>query len=289
MERIWDYTALSMFLECRKKYYYRMVKHLAPKYVSPALSFGLATHEALKVHYTKGKTLDDVTLRFREIYKDREGEKLRTVANGVKMLEMYGGVYAQEPFSIIGEPEVGFVIPIGDVLYGGRMDALVDWSDEMWIVEHKTTASMKYNYFKQFEMDFQITGYITGAEASLGRKCMGCLVNGLEPWNEVVRKTAKTKKVEDHFVRNPMTRSVRDVERFKLNIQRYVRDILWCEANGEFYERETRDQCFNYNSECPYKTLCLYGDDPRFIEKDYVVEEWKPYNQKEGEDVKTKT
>ena len=263
--------------------------HLTPKHVSPALSFGLAIHEALKVNYTKGKSMVEGVERFREVYKDREGEKLRTVVNGVRMLEEYGKIYTQEPFEVIGKPEVGFVLPVGDVLYGGRMDALVDWSGEMWIVEHKTTASMKYNYFKQFEMDFQITGYIVGAEASLGKKCSGCLVNGLEPWNDVVKKTVRTKKVEDHFVRNPMTRSPQDKERFKLNIQRYVRDILWCEGNGEFYERETRDQCFSYNSECPYKTLCLYGDDPRFIEKDYVVEPWEPYKQVEkgGDDVKT--
>ena len=282
-ERIYDYTTLSTFLECRKKYYYRMVKHLTPKTTSSALTFGKDIHSALDIYYTSG--LDKSVQLFRETYKDREGEELRTVANGVKLLEWYSKVYKHEPFKVLGKPEVGFVFPIGDILYGGRIDLPVDWSGEFWILEHKTTSSMGYNYFKQFELDFQITGYIVCAEASLGRKCMGCLVNAMEPWKEVIKKTARTKEPEAHFARNPMTRSDRDKDRFKLNVQRIVRDIHWCEENHEFYECDRRNQCFTYNSECPYKELCLYGEDPRFIEKDYKVEVWEPYKQveKEGE------
>lgn len=280
-ERIFDYTTISTFLECRKKYYFRMVKHLTPKIVSPALSFGLATHEALKVHYTRGKGLEDTISKFRETYKDREGEDLRTVANGVRLMEWYAKVYAHEPFKVIGEPEVGFVFPIGDILYGGRMDLAIDWDGELWIMEHKTTSRLSARYFKQFELDFQITGYIVSTESYLGRKCMGCLVNALEPWKEVKKETAKTKKPEDRFARNPLTRTQKDKDRFKLNVQRIVRDIMWCEDNNEFYECEKKDHCFSYNSECPYKTLCLYGENPRFIEADYTTDKWEPYKKEE--------
>lgn len=278
-ERIWDYTALSTFLECRRKYYYRMVRHLSPKIVSPALTFGKSIHEALQVYYTDEGGLEKAVARFVSVYKDREGEELRTVANGVKLLEWYAKVYAHEPFKVVGKPEVGFVFPIGDILYGGRIDVPVEWDKELWIVENKTTSRLSINYFKQFEMDFQITGYIVSAEVYLGRSCKGCVVNAMEPWKEVKKQTVKTKAPEEHFARNPMTRSQKDKDRFKLNIQRIVRDILWCETNGEFYECERRDQCFSYNSECPYKTLCLYGEDERFISSGYTVEPWKPYKK----------
>lgn len=274
-ERIWDNTTIDCFLKCRKYYYWRMVRHLDTKVVAPSLEFGKAIHEALDVYYTENlaKALD----RFREIYKDREGEELRTVANGVKALEWYAKVYQFEPFTVLGKPEVGFVFPIGDILWGGRMDLPVEWDGSLWVMEHKTTGYMNSNYFKQFALDRQVTSYCVAAEAYLGRKCSGCIINAIEVWKELKRPTERSKKPEDHFMRDPMIRPQHLKDRFKLNIQRIVRDIQWCERENEFYEADRKDTCFSYNYDCPYKVLCEYGEDPRVLERDYVVSEWKPF------------
>jgi len=283
MERVWDYTMLSTFLECRKKYYYRMVRHLTPKVTSAPLEFGGAIHKALEMWYNSN-SMDKAIAIFRETYKDREGDSLRTQENGEKLLRWYAKVYAKEPFTLAAKPEIGFVYPIGDILYAGRIDLPVRWGKELWIVEHKTASVLNFNYFKQFDLDFQITGYILCAEAYFGEKCFGCVVNALQPWKETKRVTEKTKKAEEHFYRDPKTRTTQLRERFKLNVQRYVRDILWCEKENEFYECERKDQCYSYNSECPFKTLCMYGEDHRVIEREYKVEKWEPF--KEVEEVK---
>lgn len=276
-EKTWDYTALDTFLTCRRKYYWRMVRHLSPIGVAPALMFGLAIHDALDAHYSKGPEAG--LNKFRETYKDTEGDEIRTVANGIKMLEHYARIYKHEPFKVIGVPETGFVFPIGEYLWGGRIDLPVEWDNDLYIVEHKTTATLRNTYFKQFDLNMQVTSYILAAEEFLGRKCQGCVINVLEPWKELIRPTAKSKRPEDHFARKPMTRTKMHKDAFRENIPRIIKDILWCEKNDQFYPNE--HACFSYNYDCPYKTLCMYGEDERFIARDYKVDKWEPYKTEE--------
>jgi hypothetical protein len=254
-----------------------MIRHLETVKRSPALEFGTAIHEALDTYYTDGLT--KAVAKFRETYSDIEGEEVRTIENGVKALEWYAKVYAQEPFKVIAKPEVGFVIQLGDILWGGRMDLPIEWDGQLWIMEHKTTSRLDANYFKQYQLCKQITSYVVGAEEYLGRKCSGCIVNAIEAWKELKEPTPKSKKPEDHFVRDPIIRSELLKERFKLNVNRIIRDILWCTENNEFYEAEKKDVCFSYNSECPYMTLCKYGEDQRVIERNFKVSEWLPYKE----------
>ena len=277
--RIWDYTSLETFLKCRKKFYFMVVKGLRPVTVSPALIFGQVVHSALDKYYTEG--IESALRTFRETYKDIEGEELRTQANGIKLISKYAEVYKNEPFKVVGKPEIGFVFPIGDILWGGRMDLPVEWGSDLWVVEHKTTSILRSSYFQQFEMDFQITSYTVGAEEYMGRKCQGCVINALEPWKELKRPTYRSKKPEDHFQRCPITRSTATKDKFKLNVQRVVRDIKWCADNDEWYESHHKDICFSYNYNCPYKVLCQHGEDERFIKRDFRYEPWEPYKQED--------
>ncbi len=283
-DKVWDYSTLSSFQTCRKKYYWEHVRNLRPKMKGVALEFGGAIHEGLDVYYKQVATvgneqaIKEAIAKFSGMYQDREGDELRTVANGVKMLEWYGKKYKDEPFKTVGKPETGFVFFIGDVLYGGRIDLPVDWDGNLWIMEHKTTTRLTGGYFDQYELDKQVTGYIIAAEEYFKeRKVMGCIVNVMEPWKELIRPTSKSKSPEDHFLRKPITRSTFVKERFKLNVQRIVRDITWCHENNEFMEAEKKEVCQYYNRPCPYLQLCQYGENERTIENEYVVEKWEPF------------
>ena len=281
-DRIWDNSTIDCFQTCRRKYYWRHVRHLTTRTKSQALVFGGAIHDALDVFYchfpdqTKG--LKEALTVFGATYKDREGDELRTKENGMKMLIHYSDVYKNEPFTPVGKPEAGFVFSLApNLLYGGRLDLPIDWDGALWILEHKTTSRLSSNFFRQFDLDKQLTGYTIGMEEYTGRKCHGCIVNAMEPWKELKRPTAKSKTVADHFCRNPAPRSDALKERFRLNVQRIVRDIRWCEANNEYYEADKKDVCFYYNYDCPYKTLCQFGDDERVIARDFLMEKWEPY------------
>lgn len=275
-KRIWDYSTISTFQTCRRKYYWQHLRHLRPRVKGVALEFGSAIHDALDAYYVSG--LDAAKLMFELKYADREGDELRTVANGLKMLDWYAKKYQHEPFKVLGKPESGFVFVIGDFLFGGRIDLPVEWDGQLWIMEHKTTTRLTQGYFDQFDLDKQPTGYIIAAEHYFkDRKVAGCIINVLEPWKELIRPTTKSKTPEDHFLRKPITRSQMLKERFLLNIQRLVRDIKWCEENNEFQEAEKKEVCLYYNRPCPYLQLCRYGEDEKVIANDYVVEKWSPF------------
>jgi len=285
-ERIYDYTTLDTFLQCRRKYYWMMVRHLRPKVTSIYLIFGQHMHSALAEYYRSG--LDAAITIWRETFKDREGEELRTSANGEKLLRGYAEVYRNEPFKIVeigGKPaiEIGFVIPIGNILYAGRIDALVQWGGDLVVLEHKTTSRIDSGYFKQFNPDMQIDGYIYGAENYSGKKCFGAVVNALEVWKDVKRVSDKTKRLEDHYARNPENRNPTQLSDFASQVQRIIIDVGNCEQAGTslgkdaFYQN--KHQCRSYNSDCPYKDLCMYGESERLIESSYVVEKWEPYKE----------
>ena len=157
------------------------------------------------------------------------------------------------------------------------MDLPVEWDGQLWVVEHKTTAYLNATYFKQFALDKQITSYCIAAEEYFGRKCAGCIINAIEVWKELKRPTVKSKTPEQHFVRDPVIRSSKLKDRFKENVQKIVRDILWCETNNEFYEADRKDICFSYNYDCPYRVICEFGEDPRVVERDYQISKWEPY------------
>lgn len=286
-ERIYDYSTLSSFQTCRKKYYFEHIRNLRPKLKGAALEFGGAVHEGLDAYYSTDDKVEGIKLakqKFYDNWTDREGDELRTVENGIKMLDWYATKYKHEPFKVLGKPETGFVFFIGDILFGGRIDLPVEWDGNLWIMEHKTTTRLSSSYFSQYELDKQCTGYIIAAEEYFKRKVHGCIVNVMEPWKELIRPTAKSKQPEDHFARSPITRSTMLKDRFKLNVQRIVRDIKWCEENDEYMEAEKKEVCHYYNRPCPYLQLCQHGEDERVIASEYTIEKWEPFKIIESED-----
>ena len=289
-ERTFDYTSMSTFQSCPKKYYYRMIKHLVPKTVAPALSFGKAMHSALEVYYIfvnlgyeKPRAMENGITAFYNEYEDTIGEDRRTLANGEKLLLGYLEVYLNEPFKVLAT-EVGFAVPIEyknaegedrSFILVGRLDALVSWNGPLYVLETKSTAQLGAGYFNQFEMNQQMDGYIIGATLSTGQKVMGAVVNALEVWKDVKRVSDKTKKLEDHYARDPQTRSEFELNEYKNDMGMQVENILDAEKRNRF--PRNKQNCYTYNSRCPYWNLCKYGDDEKVIAKDYDVSKWEPY------------
>jgi len=287
-ERKWDYTTLNYFMQCPKKYYYRMIKHLEAKRTAPALLFGRAMHFGIEDYYKAkldGKDFDECKEcginGFCKDFKDIEGETLRTTDTAKRVLNGYFAVYKNEPIRITDQ-EIGFCIPIGNYLYAGRMDARGYYGSVKYIFERKTTSMLRSNYFKQYNPNMQIDGYVYAEEMFTGEKCQGVMVDAIEVWKPVKRVTAKTKSLADHYVRSPEARTKWQLEQFEKDFTSLVEDVLRCEESGKFWRN--RGNCFSYNYYCPYKELCMYGDDERIIKQDFKIEKWEPYAEKiEGE------
>ena len=71
------------------------------------------------------------------------------------------------------------------------------------------------------------------------------------------RRKEKLQKIDDlkeEFKRMVEKVKVIDTDKLKLDLQNVINDIKRKKKEGSFY-RNT-DQCFNYNSECPYFKIC---------------------------------
>ncbi len=148
---------------------------------------------------------------------------------------------------------------------------------------YTTTSRLDAKFFKQFNPNMQIDGYIYGAEMYAGKKCFGAVVNALESWKELKRPTERSKKLEDHYARDPQKRNPAQLEDFKNQVEGMVDDILNCERVGISKERDAfyqnKAQCMSYDYACPYKDLCMYGESDRLIESSYNLEKWEPYKE----------
>ena len=267
-ERTFDFTALDTFQACPEKYRKRMIQDLTPLKIAPALDFGKAIHIALDYYYKNSNLMSKAIEVFKEAYT-REDDPKRTQLIGEQMLIDYAEVYQREPFKII-DTEVGFTVPIGEYLFSGRLDGLAEWDNQLYVIEHKTTIQLGPSYFKQFEMSMQIDGYIYATEQITGKRCAGVIINAMQP------KT-KTKKMEDHYARDPITRTEFERKEFLREIPLLIKDILEKEKSGIF--TRTKRSCFSYNYQCPFWDLCKYGEDDRILKRDFKVEKWEPYKQ----------
>jgi hypothetical protein len=106
-------------------------------------------------------------------------------------------------------------------------------------------------------------------------------------WKDLKRPTEKSKKLEDHFARNPENRNPAQLKDFAFQAQMIVKEIEVCDAvyasgagKDAFYQN--KHSCRNYNSDCPYKDICMYGENERIMEQKYKIEKWEPY--KDGVD-----
>lgn len=288
-----------------------------------ALHCGFSTfYAAIKDGKPRPEALDLALADFRANYTDREGEDKRTVANGEKVLRGYEEIYRAEPFKLVTQ-EVGFCVPVENftivgenarkcktcgaqvakevltdncpsceapwvIMLSGYLDALIEWDGVLYVLEHKTTTMLNSIFFNQFELSMQVDIYVYAAEQTLGRKCLGAVMNAVEIWKDVMRVTEKTKKLSDHYARDIQNRQPHEMDGFLNDVPLIVRDIERTvkedDGSGRMFVR-TKSSCFSYNYKCPYWDLCKHGEDDKVIARDFVVRDIKPANaQVEGQE-----
>jgi len=249
-----DYTTLSDFLTCRKKYYWRHQRQLAPIEKPAAPTFGHACHTAWAVYY-RGGSVEDALKAFEDEYKDfevPEGDK-RTMELGLKVLKDYFKRYKHNPFKVI-DVEISHKIKISDTLtLAVRMDTTIDW-DGIRVMEHKTTSGLGAKFFDQFKLHHQVDCYILGCEDKYG-KCEGVCVDAM-----LVAKT----KFNCLRERN-ITRSFDHADNFKAELLDIEKNIRW--ANKEKSYPKDKGSC-DYYGECIFKNLCYYEESfPKAVDK----------------------
>lgn len=205
-------------------------------------------------------------------WRDPEDDDFRTQGRALTTMAEYIAYYGNEenwfgndvlltetPFEL--RDEQGF-------RYGGRIDLIVKWHGEPWVLDHKTTS--RYGgeqYYDQYRNSPQMTGYAWGGSALHGQPVKGVIVNVI-----VIHKIPKP--AEQMFHRRPLLYDPRKVDEWRsMRVEAY-NEIA--EATARDYYRPRWDNCVNKYGKCQFFDICTLPAESRerALEQDFIQEEW---------------
>ena len=262
-----DSTTLRNYLTCPRKFYYTNILGYRKKSPARALEWGIAAHKCLEI-FDKAMALEEPLEQARHkavSYAMTEAAKklnecpvpdtARTPETLTRAVIEYINHYQNDPAKthiITGVPAVeqsfqfslGITTPGGeDYTYCGHLDKLVNFSGELWVLDRKTTKTvLSENYFKAFQPDTQMTGYVLGGKIALQQEVVGVLIDGIQT---LVKST--------RFARHTTYRTERQLDEFMSNLGQVIKKME-LDAEAESFPMNT-EACHHYGG-CPFRTAC---------------------------------
>lgn len=237
------YSAISTFLNCRRKYWYRYIRCLEQKDRPVWFATGTAIHMALE-HWYNGMSVDEVQRIIADYFTDthpetddaeRQKEWQEQYELAAKMFANYVQQYPQEQFKVLAT-EVEFDLKVGKVLLSGKIDALIEYNGKLWLMEHKTARYINYDYRKKLSMDLQNTLYTWAMSKWQGQPIAGVLYNVLAkdfPKKPEVLKSGKLSTAKSQSTTPELYRAA--IKENGLREDDYLEYLNWLEGNQKDY------------------------------------------------------
>ncbi len=273
-----DYTSLSTFLRCRKRYYWRMVRDIVSKAPQTAPEFGKAIHKALDVWHRLHDPVQTIAAFNTNFVENPQDEK-RTLRVGEKLLTLYMEKYAHEGFTILAT-ELPFSISIKDKGFNliGRIDKIINWDGAIYVLDHKTTSRLGYEFFYKIKPNMQFDGYIWAARQLGYPTCSGIVLDALLVAKGLLTPAQLAKLTP--LGRDVSTRTDKELDDYIKKICLIVEDIRACYASGVWYENT--ESCCDFIS-CPYRVICKEEETlhDKIAEMDFKTEVWSPHKEED--------
>jgi hypothetical protein len=235
------------FNQCRLKY---KLKRDGWRSLDPSfdLKVGEAVHAGLAVWYTTKDNTEMHAAAFAVIPEDQQEAKEMTFA----ILEGYVETYAYDTMQIIS-PEIEIKHPLTKVSFrgpnltiGGRLDGLVVYDGENWVLENKTTGKVPGNFWKKYEFDRQTQEYTWLARQLFPEhNIVGTMVNAMFKPNN--------RKPEPTFERRFFRYSPKTLEIWRQETINIGLDIRRAIETDNFYRS---GRCFNGQQICEFIEYC---------------------------------
>lgn len=153
--------------------------------------------------------------------------------------------------------------------YGGIFDGIIQYGagsqSVVYTFEHKTTSQLGGLYFRQFDLDNQISGYCwAGAQVS-GKVVGGALINVL----------CLTRGSNISFKREMIGRNPTQLEQWKNDVAVTCNEIALAQRTGQWQKRT--NHCMNKYGLCTFHSVHVLADPEerrRRLETDYRKEPW---------------
>jgi hypothetical protein len=193
----WDSTSLTTFLDCPRKYYYRIVCGYATREQSVHLTFGINLHSAIEAyHHAQAQGLDyqpSLRAAVRKALRDCAGwhsdDPHKNPETLIRTVVWYLDSVARSDTATTlilanGKPAVElsfrFELPSGH-LYCGHLDRVADFGDQSYVFDMKSTKRALYpEYFAQFSPHNQMSGYAVAGKIALARPVAGVVIDAAQ-------------------------------------------------------------------------------------------------------------
>ena len=300
-----DYSSLSTYLECPRKFLYQYLLHLRNPRPSIHLVFGSCWHYGLEVVYQAELNDPKIT--------PADATKLATDAfnllwsiEGTPHWPNEDTIFPKSPGhaanvyhayfkrflkfdqsnSTVLAVESPFVIHISEDLpnYIGRFDLIrtIKKTGTLEIIDHKTTKAIYPTTGSGFEMSYQTIGYLTAGRIfydSIPSMVFGVAIfqkSKIDFQRFTIHKRVQAVNQFLHELRYYMNEIIKELDFLRLDkLAGLTRtDSLNC------FQRRPGYACTTFNGNCAYFDLCKLRNNPLlWIEKPpqgYIIHEWDP-------------
>lgn len=296
----WDSTSLTAAKKCPRYYYYTIIQGWRPKAGKVDLKFGILFHSALeeldrrrtrapltdqdlmavirKAAHDAG-SVDPETGKFEPWRSAHEKKNLETLIRGIVW---YFDTYREDPCQTItlengaAAVELSFRIKLpfesDDILYCGHIDRLVNYGDQDFVLDRKTTGyALAPNFFAQFSPSVQMTGYTFSTQVFWNRPVAGAIIDAMQ----VLVGSVK-------FARHPVTVTPGQIEEWLVSAMYQIKQAdKWVEQN---FWPLNESVCGMYGG-CTMQPICSRDPSVRdkFLPVYYEQEHWDPLKVRGGE------
>lgn len=286
LQYAFDSTSLKYIETCHRKYWYKMVQGWSKKHNSVHLLFGGWYATALE-HYYKHRALGDtsnaalckVVREALEATWDPEtgpwisDHNTKTRENLIRTIVWYVDQFENEKIEVVrladGRPAVehSFTLPVDDgILFAGHIDRLVNYADDLYVMDQKTTGStLTPYYWDQFTPDTQVSMYTFAGKAIYNLPVRGMIIDA-----------AQIAVGFSRFDRGFAFRSEGQLNEWYDSTMAHIRAIHESTARNFFPMNTT--SCGNYGG-CEFRGICSKSPEvrERFLEGDFTKgEPWNP-------------
>lgn len=303
-----DNTWASAFRACKRKGFYRHVRNLTRDTVASELSFGAAVHQAIAA-ITCGVPVETaIAFALTKIKQQEEREReWRTPEKLVEVIEKFSKAeFLHLPvLTIAGKPavEMDFSVPLlteadrssttfanllefagydkeAGVQFVGVVDAMVDFGGT-YARDFKTTSeifidpegnpAVKPAFFRRWQVNPQIPGYVWGVGKALGRPITGGLITAIG-----------ANKSNCCFAQEAYTFSPGELEEWRQDLLHLVKEYLECVIAG-YFPRDG-NACYEFFRFCPYFAACSAPTGMRpTVEGAFTTSPWEPLKERDKE------
>ena len=297
-----DYSAVSTYATCRRKFMFQYIFHLKSTFPSIDLVFGSAWHYGLEIAYKTAqnersisatdltKISIDAFTKYWSVtganhFHNEDAIYPKSPGNAMNMYYEYWQRYHIElkEKKIVGvEIPFKIILPDTTTAYIGRMDLAFTCAGMFQIIDHKTAKYANDIIYAGFYSSLQTDGYLAAGKMYF------------ESLPTMTYNIAICQKAKIDFPRYDVIKRDSATERFLVELKELIKDI---HKNLDIYETEKSQNnstsfivkafqrnpgmaCTQYFRKCPYFDLCMtINNIYKFQDvcpSGFIKEEWNP-------------